>query len=131
MDMANDKWKLDVRPAIEASRFAKYLPRKGAGSQGGTPELIQFGNGANLKFITAGGGDEKRSGFTGPVLVVTEASHLDETGGQSDEATKLKQMEGRVRAYRASGQARVYLESTVTTEPVSYTHLTLPTKRIV
>jgi len=116
MDMANDKWKLDVRPAIEASRFAKYLPRKGAGSQGGTPELIQFSNGANLKFITAGGGDEKRSGFTGPVLVVTEVSHLDETGGQSDEATKLKQMEGRVRAYRASGQARVYLESTVTTE---------------
>jgi phage terminase large subunit GpA-like protein len=116
MDMANDKWKLDVRPAIEASRFAQYLPRKGAGSQGGTPELIQFSNGANLKFITAGGGDEKRSGFTGPVLVVTEVSHLDEVGGASDEATKLKQMEGRVRAYRASGQARIYLESTVTTE---------------
>lgn len=116
MDMANDKWKLDIKPAIEASQFARFLPRKGAGSNGGTPELIQFGNGANLKFITAGGGDEKRAGFTGPILVVTEASHLDQVGGASDEATKLKQMEGRVRAYRASGQARIYLESTVTIE---------------
>jgi phage terminase large subunit GpA-like protein len=116
MDMANDKWKLDIKPAIEASQFAEYLPRKGAGSNGGTPELIQFGNGSNLKFITAGGGDEKRAGFTGPILVVTEVSHLDQVGGTSDEATKLKQMEGRVRAYRASGQARIYLESTVTIE---------------
>ena len=116
MDMANDKWKLDIKPAIEVSRFCKYLPKKGAGSQGGTPELIQFSNGTNLKFITAGGGDEKRAGFTAPILVVTEVSHLDEVGGKSDEATKLKQMEGRVRAYRASGQARIYLESTVTVE---------------
>lgn len=116
MDMANDKWKLDLKPAIECSQYAKYLPRKGAGSQGGTPELIQFTNGSNLKFITAGGGDEKRAGFTGPILVVTEASHLDKVGATSDEATKLKQMEGRVRAYRASGQARIYLESTVTVE---------------
>jgi phage terminase large subunit GpA-like protein len=116
MEMANDKWKMDIRPAIEASRYAQYLPKKGGGSGGGTPELIQFSNGANLKFITAGGGDEKRAGFTGPILVVTEVSHLDEVGGKSDEATKLKQMEGRVRAYRASGQARIYLESTVTVE---------------
>lgn len=116
MDMANDKWKLDIKPAIEACQYGRFLPRKGAGSNGGTPELIQFGNGANLKFITAGGGDEKRAGFTGPILVVTEVSHLDQVGGTSDEATKLKQMEGRVRAYRASGQARIYLESTVTIE---------------
>lgn len=116
MDMANDKWKLDLKPAIESSQYARFLPKKGAGSQGGTPELIQFTNGTNLKFITAGGGDEKRAGFTGPILVVTEASHLDQVGAQSDEATKLKQMEGRVRAYRASGQARIYLESTVTIE---------------
>lgn len=116
MDMANDKWKLDLRPAIAASQYARFLPRKGSGSQGGTPELIQFSNGSNLKFITAGGGDEKRAGFTGPVLVVTEVSHLDQVGGNSEEATKLKQMEGRVRAYRASGQARIYLESTVTIE---------------
>jgi len=116
MDMAGDKWKMDIRPAIEASRYAQFLPRKGAGSGGGTPSLIQFGNGSALKFITAGGDDAKRAGFTGPILVVTEVSHLDEVGGKSDEATKLKQMEGRVRAYRASGQARIYLESTVTVE---------------
>lgn len=116
MDMANDKWKLDIKPTIEASQYARFMPRRGGGSAGGTPELIQFTNGANLKFITAGGGDEKRAGITGPILVVTEASHLDQVGGTSDEATKLKQMEGRVRAYRASGQARIYLESTVTIE---------------
>lgn len=116
MDMANDKWQMDIRPAIEMSPFAKYLPKVGAGAKGGTPELIKFTNGAVLKFITAGGRDEKRSGFTAPILVATEVSHLDVIGGKSDEATKIKQMEGRVRAFRKTGQARVYLESTVTVE---------------
>lgn len=111
MDIAKDKWEVDIKPAIESSRFAELLPRSGGGSRGGTPELITLRNGVNLKFMSGGGGDEKRSAFTSRVLVVTEADKLDEVGGASDENTKLRQMEGRTRFF--GNRKRVYLECTV------------------
>lgn len=114
MDLARDKWEVDIKPAIEASRFARYLPVTGAGSRGGTPELIQLRNGVNLKFMSGGGGDEKRSAFTSRVLVVTEADKLDDVGSGSSEATKLRQMEGRTRFF--GNRKRVYLECTVSEE---------------
>ncbi len=45
MDMAADKWREDLLPAIEASRFRELLPRTGGGSRGGTVEAIQFRHG--------------------------------------------------------------------------------------
>jgi phage terminase large subunit GpA-like protein len=114
MDIARDKWEVDIKPAIESSRFAHLLPKNGGGSRGGTPELITLRNGVNLKFMSGGGGDEKRSAFTSRVLVVTEADKLDEVGGASDEATKLRQMEGRTRFF--GNRKRVYLECTVSEE---------------
>jgi len=114
MDIARDKWEIDIKPAIEASRFAEYLPTSGPGSKGGTPELVAFKNGTHLKFMSGGGGDEKRSAFTARVLVVTEADKLDEVGGSSDEGTKLRQLEGRTRFY--GNRKRVYLECTVSEE---------------
>jgi len=114
MDIARDKWEVDIKPAIEASRYADLLPKNGGGSRGGTPELITLRNGVNLKFMSGGGGDEKRSAFTSRVLVVTEADKLDEVGGQSDENTKLRQMEGRTRFF--GNRKRVYLECTVSEE---------------
>lgn len=114
MDIARDKWEVDIKPAIESSRFADLLPRSGGGSRGGTPELITLRNGVNLKFMSGGGGDEKRSAFTSRVLVVTEADKLDEVGGASDESTKLRQMEGRTRFF--GNRKRVYLECTVSEE---------------
>jgi phage terminase large subunit GpA-like protein len=114
MDLARDKWEVDIKPAIEASRFAQYLPVTGAGSRGGTPELIVLRNGVNLKFMSGGGGDEKRSAFTSRVLVVTEADKLDDVGSGSAEATKLRQMEGRTRFY--GNRKRIYLECTVSEE---------------
>lgn len=115
MDLARDKWNIDLKPAIAASRYADLLPSKGPGSRGGaTPELITFKNGARLKFMSGGGGDEKRSAFTSRVLVVTEADKLDESGGNSRESDKLQQMEGRTRSY--DKRRRVYLECTVSTE---------------
>jgi len=114
MDIARDKWEVDIKPAIESSRFADLLPKNGGGSRGGTPELITLRNGVNLKFMSGGGGDEKRSAFTSRILVVTEADKLDEVGGASDEATKLRQMEGRTRFF--GNRKRVYLECTVSEE---------------
>lgn len=114
LDMAADKWREDLLPAIEASRFRDQLPRNGAGSRGGKIDAIKFRNGATLKFMSGGGSDKKRAGFTSRVLVVTETDGMDESGGNSREADKVTQMEARVRAF--GSRARIYLECTVSTD---------------
>lgn len=119
MDMARDKWEIDLKPAIEASKYRDLLPTRGPGSRSGsTPGLITFKNGARLKFMSGGGGgsrgDAKTSAFTSRVLVVTEADKLDESSSQSREADPLRQMEGRTRSY--DKRRRIYLECTVSTE---------------
>ena len=114
MDMAGDKWRQDLRPAIEASRYRELLPRRGPGSKdGGNPGAIQFGNGVTLKFMGGGGGDKQRAAFTSRVLVVTETDGLDVAGDASKEADKFTQMEGRTRAF--GSRKKVVAECTVTT----------------
>lgn len=110
MEIAKDKWREDLLPAIEQSRYRDLLPRGGASSRGGTPESIQFINGVTLKFMSGGGSDKKRAAFTSRVLVVTEADDLDEASSTSREADKLKQMEARTKAY--GDRKRIYLECT-------------------
>lgn len=110
MNVATDKWKLDIKPCIQASRYASYLPTSGRGSQGGLSELISFTNGAFVRFMSGGGDDGTRASFTSRVLVVTETDKLDEQGGRSREADKLTQMEQRTRAY--GNRRRIYLECT-------------------
>jgi phage terminase large subunit GpA-like protein len=109
-EMARDKWGSDLLPAIEASRYRTLLPRTGGGSGGGKVTSITFRNGATLRFMSAGGSDKKRAGFTARVLVVTEVDGLDTAGGTSREADKLKQLEGRTRSY--GNRKRIYLECT-------------------
>src|SRR5262245_31051967 len=48
MDMAGDKWRQDILPVIERSRYRDLLPKQGGGSRGGRIESITFGNGATL-----------------------------------------------------------------------------------
>lgn len=114
MDMAGDKWREDLAPIIERSRYRELLPRRGGGSRGGKVESIQFRNGATLKFMSGGGGDKSRAGFTARVLCVTEVDGLDQAGNASREADKLTQLEARTRAY--GDRKRVYLECTVSIE---------------
>lgn len=114
MDMAADKWREDIFPVVEATRFRELLPRQGGGSRGGRVESIQFLNGATLKFMSGGGGDKSRAGFTSRVVVITETDGLDESGGTSREADKITQLEARTRAY--GNRKRIYLECTVSTE---------------
>lgn len=114
LDMASDKWERDLKPVIEASRYRDWLPRRGAGSRGGTPsDVITFGNGAQLKFMGGGGGDKQRAAFTSRVLIITETDGMDESGEASREADKVTQMEGRTRAF--GDRARIYMECTVST----------------
>src|SRR4051812_24886925 len=35
LEMAEDKWNVDILPVIKASRYAKYLPARGKGSKQG------------------------------------------------------------------------------------------------
>ncbi|MBR9802965.1 hypothetical protein GYB59_15300 [bacterium] len=110
-EMAEDKYLNDLLPIIEASRYRDLLPKKGRGSQGGTPTLVTFGNGAKLRFMTGGGSDKKRAGFTSRVLVMTEIDGFDEAGGTSRESDKITQLEERTRAY--GSRKRIYGECTV------------------
>lgn len=114
IELIADKWERDLLPAIRASRYEKLLPNKGRGSQGGTPNAITFENGARLRFMTAGGGDKSRAGYTARVLIVTEVDGFDETGTTSREANKLEQLFARTQAF--GDRRRIFLECTVSTE---------------
>ncbi len=115
MDMAGDKWRVDLLPAIEHSRYKDLLPTSGPGSRGGgNVDSIRFKNGATLKFMSGGGGDKSRAAFTARVVVITETDDLDEPGKASREADKIKQIEARTLAFAAGQRRLIYKECTVT-----------------
>lgn len=114
LNMVRDKWKDDLLPAIEASRYRDLLPTSGAGARGGTQLSLRFRNGAELRFMTGGGGDKSRAGKTSRVLVITEADGFDVSSETSREASKLEQLEARTRAF--GQRRRIYCEGTVTIE---------------
>jgi len=114
MDMAADKWREDLLPAIERTQFREMLPRSGAGSRGGKIDTVRFQNGATLKFMSGGGGDKSRAGFTSRVVIITETDGMDESSDTSREADKITQLEARTRAY--GNRKRVYMECTVSVE---------------
>lgn len=114
MEIAGDKWRQDLLPAIQRSRYRDLLPASGAGSKGGIVESIQFRHGPTLRFMSGGGNDKKRSAFTSRVVVITETDGMDEAGAKSREADKITQIEGRTRAY--GKRKRVYMECTVSIE---------------
>lgn len=115
MDMANDKWETDFRPVIEASRYRDLLPNRGEGSRGGlVRRSIRFQNGADLRFMSAGGSDKKRAGYTSRVVAITETDGMDSSGKASREADKIEQIEARTRAY--GRRKRAYYECTTSIE---------------
>ena len=114
MSMAGDKWFQDLLPVIRSTRYEKYLPAKGGGSKGGKVTSIRFSNGATLRFMSGGGGDKSRAGYTSRVLVITETDGMDDAGEKSDEADKISQLE--VRTNSQPGEAMIFMECTVTTE---------------
>lgn len=114
LEMAADKWRQDVLPLIASSRYRDFLPDGGAGSRGGTPNAIQFKHGPTLKFMTGGGSDKVRAGFTSRVVIITETDGLDDAGESSRETDKINQLEARTSAF--GDRARTYMECTVSTE---------------
>lgn len=115
MKMADDKWKLDILPVLERTRYRQLLPTTGEGSRGGKViNRVIFRNGATLKFMSGGGGDKSRAAFTSRVLVVTEVDGFNTTSETSTETNKLGQLIARTMHF--GSQARIYLECTVTVE---------------
>lgn len=114
MDMAGDKWREDIEPAIAASRYRDLMPTTGGGSRGGRVEAIKFKHGPTLKFMSGGGSDKSRAGFTARVVVITETDGMDEPGGASREADKISQLEARTMSYDEA--KRIYMECTVSIE---------------
>lgn len=128
MDMANDKWQRDILPALDKTRYRDLLPDRGEGSQGGkVNSMVQFKNGAALKFFSAGGGDKSRAGFTCRVLVITEANAFGGSAEASNESTKLEQVLARTLSFGSS--ALIYMECTVEVEhDVIWSHYTSGTQ---
>lgn len=112
LDIANDKWSEDFLPVIMSSGFGHLLPASGEGSRGGqVKRSIHFAHGPTLRFMTAGGGDKKRSAYTSRVVAITETDGMDESSETSREADKVEQIEARTEAFGRTGK-RVYLECT-------------------
>jgi len=116
MRMASDKWRLDILPVLKRTRYAALIPTSGIGSRGGSFGEIQFLNGAMLKFMSPGGSDKSRSGFSARVLLVTEADgpEMDQAASTSREGDPISQMQGRLLGYDVTEQI-IYMESTVST----------------
>lgn len=114
IDMAADKWHEDILPVIRWSRYAELLPTEGRGAKGSHVTSIRFKNGATLRFMTAGGGDKQRAGFTTRIVVLTEVDGFDAASDTSRETDKIGQIEARTLA--DPEHARVYGECTVSIE---------------
>jgi phage terminase large subunit GpA-like protein len=117
MRMASDKWEEDILPVLLAApELCELLPERGEGSRGGTVKnAVRFKNGTTLKFMSGGGGDKTRAGYSARVIVITETDGMDEAGEASREADKVTQILARTRAYRRKTglPPRVYMECTV------------------
>lgn len=111
IDMAEDKWNQEIWPALRRTPYRKEMPDTGAGSRGGKFEEITFKHGPTLKFMSGRGRDEKRSGFTGRVVVITEADKMDTAGQSSRETNPISQLEARTLSYEED--KRIYMECTV------------------
>lgn len=111
-DMIADKWSTDILPVIEASRYRDLLPTAGAGSKGGLGIQMRFRHGPILRWMTAGGDDKRRAGFTSRVICFTETDGFDDSSETSAEGTKLEQIEARARSFPLA-RRRIYKECTV------------------
>lgn len=113
-DIVKDKWEQDIEPVLSRTKYRDLLPATGSGSKGGRSSSIKFRNGAILRWMTAGGSDKSRSAFTSRVVCMTETDGFDTRASTSEEATKIKQIEARMRSYHLELR-RIYKECTLTT----------------
>lgn len=114
-NMAADKWQDDLKPNVMASpSLRRLLPLRGSGSEEGkVADSIEFRNDAKLKFMSKGGRDQAKAGFTARVVVVTELAGFSQSVETSVEAGPLDQLEARQRAWNYPDRS-TYAEGTLT-----------------
>jgi len=118
MRMVTNKWTVDYLPVFEHSpKLRGLLPTNGPGSRGGTiKDTVRLANGAIIKFMTAGGDDTARAGFTAEGGVyATEAARFSHAGKASVESDPLDQLRARMQAM-GRRLRRMIVEGTLTTE---------------
>ena len=113
-ELLYDKVQRDLKPLIFNSRYKNVWPDSGAGSKGGTPDLLQFKNGAVLKLISFEGGDKSKASFTCPNIYITEVDG-EKASLTSSEAKALEQIVARARATSRENRFILY-ECTTTFE---------------
>lgn len=99
--MANDKWVQEIRPIFEASASLRdLLPLDGPGSRGGSVrDFVKFRNGCEIRFMTRGGSDQSKAGFTARVVIVTEAAGWTAGTEVSKESDPLRQLRARQKSW--------------------------------
>lgn len=113
-DICREKWERDLKPLIQRTRYAHLLPVEGGGGRGGFTSFMRFGNGARLKWMTAGGDDKSRAHYTSRVIFMTEVDGMADMSSTSAEADKIKQVEARGNAY--ASRKVVFKECTASIE---------------
>ena len=118
-DMADDKWREDLRPVMEASpRLASLIPTRGPGARKGSiKDHIQFDNGVTAKIMTKGGSDQNKAGFTAKYLYITEAAGWSDAKETSLEADAFRQLQARLRSFSRADRKYI-IEGTVQTADV-------------
>ena len=99
IELGQAVWIERILPALEMTRYKGLLPEQGPGSKGGKVKSILLANGARVRFMGAGGGDDQRSSHTARVILATELDKMDEPGAVSREADPVTQFEGRSFAF--------------------------------
>ena len=113
-DMAEGLWFQKIRPMFIASGRKHLLPTRGPGSQGSFTNLVQFNNGATLRFMPSGGSDSQRSGFTAKWILCTEVDKMAHKKTTSKETHPVFQIHARSTAYAAQGR-KIFNECTPST----------------
>jgi len=117
MKMGQNKWEIDLKPAFDSAPGLRWLlPKSGQGSRGGeVKDSVYLNNGSAFKWMTAGGDDSNKAGYTARVIGVTEAARFSQSSATSVEADPLSQLTARLRAHSKISQ-RIFVEGTTTIE---------------
>jgi len=113
MEMAFGMWNEKLKPVIEDSRYAGFLPDTGAGSKGGQFEAVQFKNGTTLRFMASGGGAANKSSHTAPNILLTEVDKMDSARGEGRESDPVSLIMMRADSFEDSN---IIMECTVSNE---------------
>jgi phage terminase large subunit GpA-like protein len=114
MNVAADKWREDIKPVIDASRYSDQIRKTGKGSRGGEFISIQFTDGQTLRFMSGSARDQARAAYTARVVAITEVDKFAAASEGSEETDKVTQLEARTDAFDLD--CRIYMECTATIE---------------